>query len=97
MLKCNLTQEKLLHIIGDSNITLRDGAENMIQHLQMANVPLTVFSAGIADVIREVLKRKSLLLENMKIFSNNMDFDSEVRYSPKPQLRRSVYSISSEM
>lgn len=44
-----------------------------------AKVPLLIVSAGISDVIAEILRARELLLSNITIFANTMEFDEDGR------------------
>ena len=50
----------------------------MFRNLQMQKVPLLIFSAGIGDVIEELLRQRSELFDNMKVVSNFMEFNTQV-------------------
>merc|ERR1712038_1411377 len=43
----------------------------------MGSVPFIILSAGIGDLIREILSHQKLMLENMRIVSNFLEFDSK--------------------
>jgi len=62
-------------MVRDSTAYLRDGAKAMIGSLAEEEVPLLVLSAGIGDVVQEVLKQNGALLPNVEIISNFMIFD----------------------
>ena len=57
----------------------RDGCEWMLSHLNRLQVPLLVFSGGIGDIIEEVFRQQATLHGNIKIISNYMDFNQEVK------------------
>jgi len=63
-------------MVRDSNIHLRDGATTMISALAKEEVPVLVLSAGLGDVVQEVLKQNEALLPNVKIISNFMTFEA---------------------
>ncbi len=51
----------------------------MIDTLHQNNVPLLIFSAGLGNVIEEVIDQQSAMTSNMKIVSNMMKFDEQVK------------------
>ena len=55
----------------------------MFKELHQCDVPLLIFSAGLGDVIEEVVKVRTTLLPNIKVVSNYMDFDKEVIFKTK--------------
>jgi len=56
----------------------RDGSDWLFDELHKYGVPLLIFSAGIGDVVMEVVKQRAVLHDNIKVVSNFMDFDSQV-------------------
>jgi len=61
--------------VAESNMALRRGAREFLHELAAANVPVLIFSAGIADVIIEFLRQQNILLPNIHVVSNRMKFD----------------------
>lgn len=62
----------------------RDGYELFFDHLHQHGVPLLIFSAGIGDILEEVIRHFNVYHSNVKIFSNYMDFDESVsRHAPR--------------
>ncbi|KAI9321295.1 pyrimidine 5'-nucleotidase [Dichotomocladium elegans] len=62
---------------NEAHIKLRPGVETVLEQCHTAAIPLLVFSAGIGNIIEEVLKSKNLLYNNMHIVSNMMTFDDK--------------------
>ncbi|XP_057778690.1 uncharacterized protein LOC130997411 isoform X2 [Salvia miltiorrhiza] len=59
-----------------SRIAFRDGVTELFELLERCNVPVLIFSAGLADIIEEVLRQKlHRPFKNVKIVSNRMVFD----------------------
>lgn len=56
----------------------RDGFQLFFDHLHKHNVPLLIFSAGIGDILEEVIRQAGVFHPNVKVFSNYMDFDESV-------------------
>lgn len=56
----------------------RDGFQLFFDHLHKRNVPLLIFSAGIGDILEEVIRQAGVFHPNVKVFSNYMDFDESV-------------------
>ena len=50
----------------------------MFEELHAKDVPLLIFSAGVGDIIQEVLRQQYTIYNNMKIVSNFMDFNDKV-------------------
>ncbi|KAI8330030.1 pyrimidine 5'-nucleotidase [Blakeslea trispora] len=56
-------------------IELRSCLENVLVNCRDKQVPFLVFSAGIGNIIEEILKKDGLFYDNMHIVSNMMVFD----------------------
>ncbi|EMP31553.1 Cytosolic 5'-nucleotidase III [Chelonia mydas] len=55
--------------------TLREGYENFFDKLSEHNIPVFIFSAGIGDILEEVIHQAGVYHSNVKVVSNFMDFD----------------------
>ena len=58
----------------EDKITFRSRCATLLRLCEAADVPFLVFSAGIANVIEDVLQRKGLLSANMHVISNVVGF-----------------------
>lgn len=56
----------------------RDGYEQFFDRLQKYNVPVFIFSAGLGDVLEEIIHQAGVYHSNVKVVSNFMDFDDNV-------------------
>ncbi|XP_067687851.1 cytosolic 5'-nucleotidase 3-like isoform X2 [Haliotis asinina] len=63
--------------VAKARLVLRDGCMWFFDELHQHQIPLLIFSAGIGDIIEEVITQQARMHDNMKIVSNFMDFDSE--------------------
>ncbi|KAK2581436.1 hypothetical protein KPH14_005111 [Odynerus spinipes] len=54
---------------------LRDGTKELFEKLNMANIPVLVFSAGLGDVVEAVLRCHKVLFDNVKIISNFLKYN----------------------
>lgn len=57
----------------------REGYENFFDKLSEHNIPVFIFSAGIGDILEEVIHQAGVYHSNVKVVSNFMDFDENVR------------------
>lgn len=55
----------------------RNGLDSILMYCRDKNIPLLIFSAGLGDVIEEILGQANLWFENMKMISNLMIFNDE--------------------
>jgi HAD superfamily hydrolase (TIGR01544 family) len=61
--------------LSKKNIALRSGVPQFLTQLHQHEVPILIFSAGLGDVIEEVLKQQSILSSpHLHIVSNHMIF-----------------------
>lgn len=68
-----LTRADIVRAVSESNVQLRPGARSLVASCVTAGVPLLVFSAGIKDVIEEVLaQRYGALPDGVHVVSNKM-------------------------
>ncbi|KAG6929812.1 5'-nucleotidase, cytosolic IIIB [Chelydra serpentina] len=77
-----LLQQKILKsdiakIVRDSEVMLRDGVNAFFDQLHQHDIPLFIFSAGVGDVLEEVLRQAEVLHPNVTVVSNYMDFDDQ--------------------
>ena len=56
----------------------RDGCSWFFDELKKYDIPVLIFSAGIGDIIEEILRQQSTIHDNMHIVSNYMKFDDQV-------------------
>lgn len=77
LLKSKLGRNVIRQSVAQSNITLRDKCDEFLLKLDRCSVPCLIFSAGLGDVIEEVVRQQAHLSENIHIVSNYMDFDNQ--------------------
>ena len=78
----NITKPKISEAVKSANVIMREKSLEVIDFVQRAGIPLLIFSAGLGDIIEEVLEFKmneiSLKLEeSTKVVSNRMVFRGE--------------------
>ena len=64
-------------MVKDSNVELREGTQEMMRHLKDRDVPVLVLSAGLGDMVHEIMKELDALHSNVHIVSNFLSFDQE--------------------
>ncbi|NWI50802.1 5NT3B nucleotidase, partial [Calyptomena viridis] len=77
-----LAQQKIrkadiAQIVRESEAMLRDGFEEFFDQLHKNKIPLFIFSAGIGDVLEEVIRQANVFYSNINVVSNYMDFDEK--------------------
>ena len=75
--KYNLTYSILLNCIKSNPPTLRDGAKNFLLKMKENNIPVIILSAGIGNVISEILKINKCNYDNIYIISNFIEFKDD--------------------
>ncbi|XP_044532852.1 7-methylguanosine phosphate-specific 5'-nucleotidase [Gracilinanus agilis] len=66
---------QIAQIVRDSDAMLRDGFETFFNTLYQSNVPLLIFSAGIGDILEEMIRQMNVFHPNIHVVSNYMDFN----------------------
>uniref|UniRef100_A0A7N4UZX6 5'-nucleotidase, cytosolic IIIB n=1 Tax=Sarcophilus harrisii TaxID=9305 RepID=A0A7N4UZX6_SARHA len=69
---------QISQIVRDSDAMLREGFETFFNTLYRSNVPLLIFSAGIGDILEEIIRQMNVFHPNIHVVSNYMDFDESV-------------------
>ncbi|XP_023258960.1 7-methylguanosine phosphate-specific 5'-nucleotidase [Seriola lalandi dorsalis] len=70
-----IRKDLLAKVVQESDAMLREGYQLFFDHLHEHSIPLLIFSAGIGDVLEEVIRQAGVFHPNVKVFSNYMDFD----------------------
>lgn len=64
-------------MVKDSNVELREGTQDLMTHLKGRGVPVLVLSAGLGDMVREILVGLDAMHPNMHLVSNFLKYDAE--------------------
>ncbi|XP_053120003.1 7-methylguanosine phosphate-specific 5'-nucleotidase [Hemicordylus capensis] len=75
-----LSQQKILksdiaQMVKESDVMLRDGFNIFFDQLHQSRVPLFIFSAGVGDVLEEIIRQAGVFHPNVNVVSNYMDFN----------------------
>ncbi|XP_058508556.1 cytosolic 5'-nucleotidase 3-like [Solea solea] len=70
-----IRKDMLTAAVRESEAKLREGFQLFFDHLHEHSIPLLIFSAGIGDILEEVIQQAGVFHPNVKVFSNYMDFD----------------------
>ncbi|XP_073539405.1 7-methylguanosine phosphate-specific 5'-nucleotidase [Phyllobates terribilis] len=70
-----IEKQKLSQVVKESQARLREGYEKFFDSLYHSEIPLFIFSAGIGDVLEEIIRQAGVYHSNIKVVSNYMDFD----------------------
>ncbi|XP_061199202.1 7-methylguanosine phosphate-specific 5'-nucleotidase [Neopsephotus bourkii] len=73
----NIRKGDIAQIVRESGVMLRDGFKELFDQLHKYSVPLLIFSAGVGDVLEEILRQASVFHANISVVSNYMDFDGD--------------------
>ncbi|MCO5550510.1 hypothetical protein L7F22_003997 [Adiantum nelumboides] len=72
-----LSRQAIIASVARAAIEFRDGVDFLLQYLQDSSVPVLIFSAGLSDIIEEVMHQKlGRKFANVRVVSNKMEFDS---------------------
>ncbi|XP_018412096.1 PREDICTED: 7-methylguanosine phosphate-specific 5'-nucleotidase [Nanorana parkeri] len=72
-----IEKQKLSQIVKEAQAKLREGFEKFFDALYHNEIPLFIFSAGIGDVLEEIIRQAGVYHPNIKVVSNYMDFNDE--------------------
>lgn len=75
LIEQKIRKDMLAQVVRESRTKLREGYNVFFDHLANHQVPLLIFSAGIGDVLEEVIRQNQVFYPNVHIISNYMDFD----------------------
>lgn len=75
LIEQKIRKDMLAQAVRESRSKLREGYKVFFDHLAQHQVPLLIFSAGIGDVLEEVIRQNHVFHPNVNIISNYMDFD----------------------
>lgn len=70
-----IRKDQLEMAVRESDAMLRDGFKPFFDKLYEHSIPLVIFSAGIGDVLEEIIRQAGVFHPNVKVVSNYMDFD----------------------
>ncbi|XP_021176920.2 cytosolic 5'-nucleotidase 3 isoform X1 [Fundulus heteroclitus] len=70
-----IKKDELAEAVRQSEARLREGYECFFDCLHEHAIPLLIFSAGIGDILEEVIRQANVFHPNVKVISNYMDFD----------------------
>ncbi|XP_062859364.1 7-methylguanosine phosphate-specific 5'-nucleotidase-like [Trichomycterus rosablanca] len=70
-----IRKDQLAQAVKDSGAMLREGCKSFFDMLNQTSVPLLIFSAGVGDILEEVIRHHEVFHPNVRVFSNYMDFD----------------------
>ncbi|XP_011379553.1 7-methylguanosine phosphate-specific 5'-nucleotidase isoform X2 [Pteropus medius] len=68
---------QIAQVVRESNAMLREGYKMFFNTLYQNSVPLFIFSAGIGDILEEIIRQKQVFHPNIHVVSNYMDFDKD--------------------
>lgn len=76
LIEGGLTCDAIRNSVATGVIAFREGVVELFEFLEERDIPVLIFSAGLADIIEEVLRQKlHRTFKSVKIVSNRMKFD----------------------
>lgn len=70
-----IKKDHLTTAVRGSGAMLREHYKLFFDHLHEHSIPLLIFSAGIGDILEEVIRQAGVFHPNVNVISNYMDFD----------------------
>jgi 5'-nucleotidase len=75
LVKSKMHKNVIADILEKNPKLFRDGSDNFFDFLYKKKVPLLIFSAGIGNLIKDYLKKKDKLTDNIHIIANTFVFN----------------------
>ncbi|AWP17752.1 putative 7-methylguanosine phosphate-specific 5'-nucleotidase-like [Scophthalmus maximus] len=75
LIQQRIRKDLLSQAVKESSTMLRDGYKVFFDRLVEQRVPMLILSAGVGDVLEEVIRQNHVFHPNIHIISNYMDFD----------------------
>ncbi|XP_071776447.2 7-methylguanosine phosphate-specific 5'-nucleotidase-like [Centroberyx gerrardi] len=75
LIQQKIRKDMLAQAVKESSAMLREGHKVFFDCLAEHQVPLLIFSAGVGDILEEVIRQNHVFHPNVRIISNYMDFD----------------------
>ncbi|NXN43117.1 5NT3B nucleotidase, partial [Rhinoptilus africanus] len=72
-----IQRDDIAQIVRESDVMLRDGFNELFDQLHKHNIPLFIFSAGVGDILEEIIRQANVFYSNVNVVSNYMDFDDK--------------------
>ncbi|KAL0078172.1 pyrimidine 5'-nucleotidase [Phycomyces blakesleeanus] len=73
-----ITKYDITDMVQEARLELRPVLKEVLDRCAASKIPFLVFSAGIGNIIEDVLVHAGLYFKNMHIVSNMMEFNSDV-------------------
>lgn len=77
LVKHGFSKQLIGQIAGEKNTIFRGGSLELMDFLRDKNIPLVIMSAGLGDLIREIVKAEGRLYPNTHLISNFFNFDED--------------------
>uniref|UniRef100_A0AAX7V678 5'-nucleotidase n=1 Tax=Astatotilapia calliptera TaxID=8154 RepID=A0AAX7V678_ASTCA len=90
LIQQKIRKDMLARAVKESSAMLREGYKVFFDHLAEHQVPLLILSAGVGDVLEEVIRQNHVFHPNVHIISNYMDFDHTVTQGCVEQVRYGI-------
>lgn len=72
----NFNSEMIAELAKNYGPHLRNRTRELFKDLEVADIPILVFSAGIGDVVEAMLKSQNAMTSNVKVIANFLKFDN---------------------
>ncbi len=77
MAKLSIYREDIKRAAYIPNLKMRDGITELFAFAKSNNIPILIFTAGVADIIEMKLEKEGLLNDNVTIVGNRFIFDNK--------------------
>lgn len=77
LIEKNLSREIIKKVARDPILEFRKDSQQLLEELDKKNIPLIFMSAGMGDILVELLKENNLKLKNIQVISNFLEFNDK--------------------
>jgi 2-hydroxy-3-keto-5-methylthiopentenyl-1-phosphate phosphatase len=64
-------------MVREVPVCFRPGAKEFADNCNVHDIPLLVFSAGLGDIIQEIMRKAEMIVGTLHIVSNMMEFNED--------------------
>lgn len=77
LLEENITQQVIREAVKEASVRIRPGFRELMQQAKEAGIPLVLFSAGLGNVVQEVLRQRLEGGDELPVVSNWLHFGAD--------------------
>lgn len=75
--KAGVQKRLLPAMVRESRAVLRDGSDQFFHLIKENNIPILIMSAGIGDIVEEILRQQAEISSSIKVVANYYTYDKD--------------------